>query len=111
MLLDDKQADESVRLVSGQVYEARIDVHDPNGDAIDFRWELKPETTATSGGGDYEAPLAGLEGFLSAPNAAKTSLMTPEPGKYRLFAYATDEQGRVGHANIPFLVEGGRENR
>ena len=105
MLLDGKSARESVRLVAGQTYEALFDVLDPNGDAISYRWELKPESTATSGGGDYEEPLPTLDGFLSDPAEAKTVLRSPAPGKYRLFAYASDQQGRVAHANIPFLVE------
>ena len=106
MHLDGKRAEDSIRLVPGRIYEAEFAVRDPDGDAVNFRWELKPESTATSGGGDYEAPLPDLAGFLSPPNAAKTSLTAPAPGKYRLFAYASDDQGRVAHANIPFLVEG-----
>ena len=107
LLLDGKNAWESVRLAAGQTYEAIFHVLDPNGDAISYHWELKPESTATSGGGDYEEPLSALEGFVSDPGAAKTTMRSPAPGKYRLFAYATDPRGRVAHANIPFLVESG----
>ena len=105
LLLDGKAASESVRLVSNQTYEAVIDVRDPDGDAITYRWELKPESTATTGGGDYEEPLTSLDGFLADASAARTTLATPTPGSYRLFAYASDEHGRLAHANIPFLVE------
>ena len=105
MLLDGKEAAASIRLMPGDAVEARIDLHDPDGDPVSYRWELKHESTATSGGGDYEEPVASLEGYLSDPGAAATSLTTPAPGKYRLFAYAADEQGRIAHANIPFLVE------
>ena len=105
MLLDGRTATESVTLLADQTYDAIFDVRDPDGDAITYRWELKPESTATTGGGDYEEPLTNLDGFLSDPDAATTTLTTPGPGKYRLFAYASDEQGRVAHANIPFLVE------
>ena len=108
MLLDGKGATESVTLMPGETVEARIDVRDPDGNPVSYRWELKHESTATSGGGDYEEPVTSLEGFLSDPGAAKTNLTTPEPGKYRLFAYAADEQGRIAHANIPFFVEGER---
>ena len=94
-----------MRLVPGQTYEAFIDVRDPEGDGIDYRWELKPESTATTGGGDYEGPIANIEGYLSDPTASRTTLSAPPPGKYRLFAYAVDERGNVAHANIPFLVE------
>ncbi|RZV38916.1 MAG: hypothetical protein EX272_01640 [Chromatiales bacterium] len=107
MLLDGKSAWDNVRLAADETYEAFIDVLDPDDDAVSYRWELKPESTATSGGGDYEEPLTTLKGFLSDPGAAKTMLKSPAPGKYRLFAYATDARGRVAHANIPFLVEGG----
>jgi hypothetical protein len=108
MLLDGKVATANVRLMPGDTVEARIDVRDPDADPVRYRWELKHESTATSGGGDYEEPVTSLEGFLTDPGAAKTALTAPAPGKYRLFAYASDEQGRIAHANIPFLVESNR---
>jgi hypothetical protein len=104
MLLDGKTAAESVTLVADQTYEAAFDVRDPDGDALTYWWELKPESTATTGGGDYEEPLQSLGGFLADASAAKTGLTAPAPGKYRLFAYASDDDGRIAHANIPFLV-------
>ena len=105
MLLDGKGAGESVRLVTGQSYESVFDVRDLDGDTLTYRWELKPESTATTGGGDYEGPIPNLDGYLSDPTAARTRLSTPPPGRYRLFAYAEDAQGHIAHANIPFLVE------
>ena len=104
-LLDGKTSRDSVLLSANQTYEASVDIHDPDGDPVTYRWELKPESTATTGGGDYEAPLQNLDGFLTDPTAARTLLTAPAPGKYRLFAYASDDEGRVAHANIPFLVE------
>jgi len=105
MLLDGKSAGESVRLAANQTCTAEIRARDPNGDAISYRWALKPESTATTGGGDYEEPVSNLDGYLSDPDAAHTMLTAPPPGKYRLFAFASDEEGRVAHANVPFLVE------
>ena len=105
MLLNGRTAYENVRLVSGQRYAAEIRLLDADGDGISYRWELKPESTTTSGGGDYEAPPPNLDGLLASPHAATTLLTAPAPGKYRLFAYANNAQGRVAHANIPFLVE------
>ena len=105
MRLDGQVATDSVTLVPGEEVEAVIDVRDPNGDDVDYRWELKPESTATTGGGDYEEPLTSLDGFLSSSTAATTTLTAPAPGKYRLFAFASDGEGRLAHANIPFLVE------
>jgi hypothetical protein len=105
VLLDGKSAGQSVKLVADQDYEAVIDVRDAD-DRVTYRWELKPESTATTGGGDFEEPIPSLSGHLSDPGCKRTTLSTPPPGKYRLFVYALNEQGQVAHGNIPFLVEG-----
>ena len=95
---------ESVVLDEGQEVEAAFDVADPEDDPLVYRWELKPESGATSEGGDYERPIVSLEGHLSDPSAATTILTAPDPGQYRLFAYAEDDHGHVAHANMPFRV-------
>jgi hypothetical protein len=104
LLLDGKGGRSSAVLAAGQEVEAVFDVVDPEGGPLVYRWELKPESGATSEGGDYEAPIASLEGYLADPAAARTTLTAPPPGKYRLFAYADDDQLHVAHANVPFLV-------
>ena len=104
--LDGKGDRKSVVLEAEQEYLAEFDVVDPDGDPLTYWWELKPESAATSEGGDFEAPIANLEGYLAEPSAAGTTLTAPSPGNYRLFAYAADEHGHVAHANVPFLVEG-----
>jgi len=106
MLLDGRTSRESVILSQGQAYEAVFDVVDPDGDPLTYRWEIKPESAATSGGGDYEEPIANLGGFLSDHGGATITVTPPVPGQYRLFAYAFDDHGHAAHANIPFLVEG-----
>ena len=106
MLLAGKTSRESVTLSAGQHYEASIEVIDPDGDPLSFRWEVKRESSATQGGGDYEAAIDSLDGVLASTDSATTSLVVAEPGKYRLFVYAYDGQGHAAHANIPFLVEG-----
>ena len=104
LLLDGKGDRASVVLSAGQQYEAIFDVVDPEDGPVIYRWELKAESAATSGGGDYEEPIANLEGYLADTVAAKTILTAPPPGRYRLFAYADDDQLHVAHANMPFLV-------
>jgi exo-beta-1,3-glucanase (GH17 family) len=104
MLLNGKAATDSVVLEAGRDYEAQFDVVDPDGGSLVYRWELKAESTATSGGGDFEASIPNIEGLFSDDAAAATTLTAPGPGKYRLFAYASDDSERVAHANIPFLV-------
>jgi hypothetical protein len=104
LLLDGKGGRVSVVLAPGQQYEVVLDVVDPENGPLIYRWELKPESAATSAGGDYEEPIANLEGYLVDPAAAKTLLTAPPPGTYRLFAYAEDDQLQIAHANIPFKV-------
>jgi exo-beta-1,3-glucanase (GH17 family) len=104
--LDGKGNRPSIVLAAGHAYEAAVDVADPDGDPVGYRWELKPESTATSAGGDFETAIPNLEGYLAGEFTATVTLTAPPPGKYRLFAYAADDHGRVAHANVPFLVEG-----
>jgi exo-beta-1,3-glucanase (GH17 family) len=86
----------------GQVAVATLEVVD---DApLTFHWEIKPESTSISEGGDYEAPIPNIDGALSATDGSSVSLTAPEPGAYRLYAYAYDGQGYAAHANVPFLV-------
>ena len=104
LLVDGKGGRTSVVLSAGQEYDVVFDVVDPEGGPVTYRWELKTESTATSEGGDYEAPIGSLEGYVANPAEASTTLTAPPPGKYRLFAYAEDDQRRVAHANMPLLV-------
>lgn len=105
--LDGRDARQSVTLLSGQSYQASFEALDPDGDPLRFRWEVKVESNARQVGGDFEAPVPSVEGWLSDPEAAETSIMVPVPGPYRLFAYAYDDHGHAAHANIPFLVRPG----
>ncbi|NOR35607.1 MAG: DUF4434 domain-containing protein [Woeseiaceae bacterium] len=105
MLLDGKTHKESVTLLQGQSYDAEFDVFDHEGDQLTFRWEVKAESGDAAEGGDFEKAIDNVEDFLSDPDAAATHLTAPEPGRYRLFAYAYDDHGHAAHANIPFLVE------
>ena len=101
--LDGKTARDSVRLTTGARAVARVAAVDPDGDSLVYRWELKPESTATQDGGDFEPSLDSLDGSINDPNAAGTSIAVPSPGAYRLFVYVMDGQGHSAHANLPFL--------
>ena len=103
--LHDKNYDEDVVLAVGQTATASIEVSDPDGDALRYHWELKPESDATQAGGDRELPLANITSAIDAPNQVQIKVTVDEPGQYRLFAYAYDDHGNAAHANIPFLVE------
>jgi hypothetical protein len=102
--LDGRTAQDSVRLTSGHGYDARVDAVDPHGDALTYRWELKPESTATQSGGDFEPPIESLDGFFSNAAGPSIRITAPPPGAYRLFVYALDGNGNAAHANLPFLA-------
>jgi hypothetical protein len=101
--LDGKNALASVRIESGRSYYAQVDAIDPDGDQLAYRWELKPESTATQSGGDFEPPIESIEGFISGDAGARVMITAPPPGAYRLFVYVVDGQGNAAHANLPFL--------
>lgn len=104
--LDGKPAPASVRLSPGQRVEASVGARDPDGDGLEFRWEVMHESTATESGGDREAVPERLPGLLAEGATHRAVLTAPgEPGAYRLFVYVYDGRGKAGHANIPFLVE------
>ena len=107
VLLDGRGHRDSVTLQPGRAVDAVLNVSDPDGDPVEYHWEVKPESTSTETGGDYEEPIPGIEGLLSNTNSATVTLTAPEPGAYRLYAYAYDGQDHAAHANIPFLVDGG----
>ncbi|NIV18733.1 MAG: hypothetical protein GWN47_10095 [Woeseiaceae bacterium] len=106
MLLDDRSSRQSVVVKAGGSYDAVFDVVDPEDDPLRYHWEIKPESAATSSGGDREDSISNLQGWLTDTSSAKTRLDALTPGNYRLFAYAYDDHGHVAHANIPFRVEG-----
>ncbi|MYA16368.1 MAG: DUF4434 domain-containing protein [Gammaproteobacteria bacterium] len=105
-----RPAADSVRLVVGKRYNAKVNVTDPDGDALAYQWRVKPESTETVVGGDVEAAIDDIPGlFVGDATQAEVALTAPEvPGTYRLYVMAYDGQGHAAHANIPFLVYGKR---
>jgi hypothetical protein len=103
---DSQSAMQSVVLEAGQTYLAEVEVADPDGDALSYHWEVKPESTDKQVGGDFEHTIDSLEGVIDSPATAKTNVTVPDvPGAYRLFVYAYDGNNHAAHANIPFLVK------
>lgn len=102
--LDGRSALDSVRLASGASYDAIVEATDPDGDPLTYRWELKPESTATQAGGDFEPEIENLEGFIGNDGEKAVRVTAPPPGKYRLFVYVLDGHRHAAHANLPFLV-------
>ena len=81
-------------------------VSDPENDKLTYRWEIFPEPTQLSEGGDFEEKPKPLEGLIQKGNSGKINFRTPaSTGAYRLFVYATDGNNNVATANVPFYIK------
>jgi len=105
--LEGKEPYDNIKLSAGQQYKASIDVTDPDGDVLTYRWEIMKESTTNATGGDAEEVPAVIEGLISSDQTSgDLSFSAPqEEGAYRLFIYVDDNQDHTAHANIPFYVD------
>ncbi len=79
---------------------------DPDNDKISYRWELMPEPTQLSTGGDFEARPKAIEGLVTSRESGNASFKAPDKeGAYRLFVYVMDGNNNVATANVPFYVK------
>ena len=104
--LGGKKAVQNVYVKAGATYPVSAMVTDPDQDNLTYRWELLPEPTQVSEGGDYEArPQPAADAFSGATADGQAFVKTPaKAGAYRLFVYATDGHNNVATANLPFYV-------
>ncbi len=108
LLLHGKNAWQNVTLAPGERYIARLSASDPDGDELRYQWALRPESQARAEGGDYEAPIAEIDGMIENPALRHIVLRAPgAPGAYRLFVEIYDGKGHAGYANLPFQVQAG----
>ncbi|HEY1036192.1 MAG TPA: glycoside hydrolase family 2 TIM barrel-domain containing protein [Pseudoxanthomonas sp.] len=105
--LDGRVATESVTLQAGKPYAAKIAAQDADGDALEYRWTVLHESTATSIGGDREDVPPAVEIPLHGDGKGGLRFDAPKaPGAYRLFVEVLDGRGHAAYANLPFRVEG-----
>ncbi|NVJ60076.1 MAG: hypothetical protein HWE27_06795 [Gammaproteobacteria bacterium] len=106
MILNSQQAPDSIELQSNKYYTAQINASDPDGDALTYKWEIKPESDSKKVGGDFEEGIKSLNGIFNNASSSSVEFAAPKaPGAYRLFVYVFDGHNNAGHANIPFLVK------
>ncbi len=101
--LNGKTAYDSVRVKPEEPMAAVIDAADPDGDAIQYTFEIMPESTDLGTGGDFETTPTVLTSVKGAKGTIELKAPTKE-GAYRLFFYARDGKGHCGTGNIPFFV-------
>src|SRR5690606_26754480 len=91
MQLAGRTAYQNVRIRAGQPYEAVTVASDPDGDALQYTWDLKPEATELGEGGDFEPTPESIPGLIEEQGSATVTLTAPStPGAYRLFVYVFD---------------------
>jgi hypothetical protein len=95
---------DNIRLQKGDSFMAEVFARDYEGDPLEYRWEILPESTDLGWGGDFESRPGTV---LDTKGSERMEFTAPEDsGAYRLFIYVTDPGNKTATANIPFLVEG-----
>ncbi len=120
--INGKEARDNIYLKPGKAYPIMADVTDPNGEKLDFRWQiLESEFGLTGAGGDAErtpdptkikvaskdVSVKKLDkAMISSGDKGSFEIKAPiKPGAYRLFVYAYDGEGNLATANAPFYVK------
>lgn len=106
-MLEGKKATDNIKLKAGELYNAKVDVTDPEGDALTYVWEVMRESQTQATGGDAEVVPEAIDGLLidTEPSGPEVGFKAPSAGAYRLFISVKDGNGHTAHANIPFFVE------
>ena len=109
MTLNDLPAGANVTLPAGEVATAMVQIRDPEADPVTVRWRVMNEVQQRSHGGHYEATPEWVDVAFAEQTQVEDrfgiSLNAPEePGEYRLYVWAHDENGGVATANFPFMV-------
>jgi hypothetical protein len=69
------------------------------------RWKLARESTVRHVGGDGEPEVEMSDSRITRTSLSSIRLHLPsEPGEYRLFVTARDDQGRAATSNLPIRV-------
>ena len=100
------KAADNIYLTPNSTFTASAIATDPDNDKLSFHWELLPEPTKLSEGGDFEARPKPIENAITPGSNGSATFKTPEQeGAYRIFVYITDGNNNVATANVPFYIK------
>jgi hypothetical protein len=103
--LGEHHAPESLHIVAGHRYDARVEVTDPENDTLTMRWEVVPEIRKDYNAKDLVTKPESVLGCITQVSGHQALMRAPtKPGAYRLCVRVFDGHGSVGTANMPFLV-------
>lgn len=95
----------SVYTTPGGICNIDLDVTDPDGDKLEYKWELLPESTDIKSGGDAESkPDAVPFKILKEQNGQLQFRAPVKTGAYRMFVTIYDGNGNAATVNLPFYV-------
>ncbi len=100
---------DNVNVGPGRFATLRVQASDPDGDPLNYRFELLPESTDIKSGGDAESRPESLP-LVTRPSSDEGTLIfkaPKKPGAYRIFTYVNDGKGKAATANVPFFVNDG----
>ncbi len=104
--IDGQTASDNVYLQPGSTHTATIKAEDPEGDPLDFAWEIMPEVARGGYAGMGERRSQPMPELIVKPAAATLLFAAPPAeGAYRVFVFVRDGQGNAATANIPFYVK------
>jgi hypothetical protein len=94
-------------LPPGAPIDCQLDASDPEGDALQYSWDLRLDVSGDPKvGGDREEPTPPIEGLVLGATGNRATFRLPErEGDYRLFAYVHNGHGNAATANLPLRVE------
>ena len=106
ILLNQKTRYESVKISKKDVCELSTKIYDPEGDKLNYYFEVLPENYQKVEGGDFQKSLEKVNINIISNENGNLKFKAPlKRGAYRIFVYADDGQKNVATANFPFYVK------
>lgn len=104
--IDGKKVTDNVMLTAENLYEASIEVSDPDSDKLKIKWEVVSESTDIKSGGDVESKPPAVPGLIKSKKGNTVTFRAPrEEGAFRLFVWVYDGNNHIAYANLPFYTK------
>lgn len=84
-------------------FTARVEAIDPDGDVLQFRWEITSDSRKRGSDGREKRPPS-IKGLVKSNEACATIQAPDKAGPYRVFVFVSDGKGHVATANVPVQV-------